>query len=123
MYPGHEAERGAGPHGFGFRKFYAALQTCELVVFIGFSFRDEDVKHVLLNALSGRRGKPRILMVDQLYGALDLQSRLEEASRRSPLPCRVPGKREIRSIKLRFGESAEDDMQVLDTCQSMLKGS
>jgi hypothetical protein len=121
MYPGLERERGAGPHGHGFRAFYDVLQACELIVFIGFSFRDDDVMHVLLKALSERRGSLKVLVVDNMYTAHNVQSRLEDAARRSTFHTYVPKDKEITVLRLGFGRDNNFDISILDECNKLLK--
>ena len=120
MYPGRERQRGATPHGFAFRRFYRSLLACDLVVFIGFSFRDDDVMHVLLKALAERHGRLKVLIVDVLYHHCDVQKKLEDAAKRSTFPCRVPRDTEIHSLKMRFGED-DFDARVLEACLKSLK--
>jgi hypothetical protein len=121
MYPGKEVERGAGPHGSGFRTLFRSLLECQLVVFIGFSFRDDDVMHLLLKAMDERRDGPKILVVDALYTHSDVRNRLEIATKRSQFPFRLPQKNgDLRSINLSFGEG-DSDIKVLEACQELLK--
>jgi hypothetical protein len=120
MYPGLERERGAGPHGYGFRAFYRLLQVCNLVVFIGFSFRDDDVMHVVLKVLAERRERPKILIVDNMYTAHNVKGRLEDAARRSTFPTYVP-ENGITALKLDFGEQAQFDHIVLEECKRLLR--
>ena len=121
MYPGLERERGAGPHGHGFRALYRVLQMCDLLVFIGFSFRDDDVMHVLLKALAERQGRLRLLIVDSAYGKHNVASRLEEAARRSTFPTEVPDDGCIEALKLRYGVDTGFDEEILNKCKQMLE--
>jgi hypothetical protein len=121
MYPGLERERGAGPHGFGFRKLYSYLQVCELMVFIGFSFRDDDVMHVLLKILAERRGDLKVLIIDNMYTPSDVQGRLKEAARRSTFPSHVPTDREIIGMRTSFGLNEQCVVDILKTCRKLLK--
>ena len=120
MYPGRETQRGVDPHGLSFHKMYRSLQDCEIVVFIGFSFRDDDVMHLLLKVLSERIGKPKLLIVDPTYNSSDIQNKLRDAAQRSTFPVRIPKNSEIRSLSIHFGDSETDDKKILETCHEML---
>jgi SIR2-like domain len=120
MYPGREARVGLGPHGHSFRTFYQHLQVCDLVVFVGFSFRDDDVMHVLLKALSERRGKLKLLVADRLYTTADIKMKLEDASHRTTFPFRLPKDNEIISLNMKFGTDVGFDARILECCQTML---
>lgn len=121
MYPGKEARIGIGPYGHSFHTFYEQLQHCNLVVFIGFSFRDDDVMHVLMKALAERRGRLKILVVDPVYNKDDVRNKLIDASHRTSFPFRIPKDGEIESIKMRFGSDFDFDNQILDACQKLVK--
>jgi hypothetical protein len=126
MYPGNETEYvGNDPYGFAFRSFYRHLQTCDLVVFVGFSFRDDDVMHVLLKALEERQGKIKLLVVDPLYTREDVRDSLKGAASRTTMPYRIPSASEIESLAMPFGDNENQDAQVLAACTDMLdkKGS
>lgn len=120
MYPGLERESGAGPHGHGFRSLYWLLGVCDLLVFVGFSFRDDDVMHVLLKALADRRGRLKILVVDNTYVATNVLHCLKEAARRSTFPAHVPDEGVITSLKLNFGIDADFDNRILNRCRDLL---
>jgi hypothetical protein len=121
MYPGLERERGSGPHGHGFRAFYHLLRLCDLIVFIGFSFRDDDVMHIVLNALAERRERLKVLIVDNSLTAPNVASCLEEAERRSSFPARTPKEGSIKGMKLRFGIDAGFDDAILNECNALLR--
>lgn len=120
MYPGREAQIGIGPHGHSFRTFYQQLQVCELIIFIGFSFRDDNVMHVLLKALAERNGRLKILVVDQLYTKKDVTNKLGDAAKRTTLPTRLPEDNEIHSLRMGFGTEADFDKRILESCQTLL---
>lgn len=120
MYPGRETEIGTGPHGHSFRLFYRYLQHCELAVFIGFSFRDDDVMHVILKALSERKGKLKILVIDRLYTRDDIRNKLENSGNRTPFPTRLPKDSEVDSLAMEFPKPVKFDEDILDKCQIML---
>jgi hypothetical protein len=120
MYPGRETQVGIGPHGYSFRTFYQQLQSCDLVVFIGFSFRDDDVMHVLLKALAERRGKLKMLVIDRLYTKDDVINKLENASKRTTFPFHIPNGKEIESLTMNFGRDPAFDTQILNCCRDLL---
>jgi hypothetical protein len=121
MYPGNEREIGTDPYGHGFRTLYRCLLRCELVVFIGFSFRDDDVMHLLLKAIDDRRGELRVLVVDAVNTSQDVMNKLEDAAKRMTLPYRVPRGKEIESLTMYFGDPKDGDEKVLATCERLLK--
>lgn len=121
MYPGNETEYvGNDPYGFAFRSLFSHLQKCELIVFIGFSFRDDDVMHVLLKALDERRGRLKILIVDPLYTHYDVYGNLKSAASRTPMPYRLPIDKNMHSIQMSFGERDDLDKMILDKCKDIL---
>jgi hypothetical protein len=120
MYPGRETKIGLNPHGFAFNNLYRSLQSCEIAVFIGFSFRDDDVLHVFLKALAERKEKPRILIVDCLYTSSDIQNKLKDSASRSAFPSQIPNNAQIKSLKTRFGEDVNVLETILDTCRKLL---
>ena len=87
----------------------APFRYVDLIVFVGFSFRDDDVVHVLLKALSERQRDLRLLIVDSTYTKYNVASRLEEAARRSTFPTYVPENDSIAALKLRYGIETEFD--------------
>jgi len=121
MYPGLERERGAGPHGHGFRALYRLLRVCNVIVFIGFSFRDDDVMHVILNALAERPNDLKLLIVDSAFTETNIVSRLAKAARRSAFPARPPVAGSIKGLKLQFGIDAGFDVSVFDECQKLMR--
>ena len=120
MYPGRETHIGTGPHGHSFRRFYEQLQVCDLAVFIGFSFRDDDVMHVLLKALAERCGTLKILVVDRLYTKVDVRNKLADAAKRTTFPTRLPEDGEIDSLRMNFGMESDFDALILERCRTML---
>jgi len=120
MYPGRETKIGMDPHGHSFRAFYEDLLICDLVIFIGFSFRDDDVMHMLLKAMYERRGDLSILVVDQLYTKSDVVKRLEDSARRFQFPSRLPKHGEIDSLRMTFGVDIDFDDKIFDRCKLLL---
>lgn len=120
MYPGRETQIGIDPHGHAFRAFYEHLLVCDLAVFIGFSFRDDDVMHILLKALAERRGDLRLLVIDPVYTKLDVTMKLGQAAQRTGFPARIPREGEIQSLKMNFGTDRDFKATILRTCKSML---
>jgi hypothetical protein len=121
MYPGNETEYvGNDPYGFAFRSFYRNLQTCDLVVFVGFSFRDDDVMHILLKAMEERHGNLKLLIVDPLYTYEDVRDSLKASASRTTMPYRIPEADEIKSITMPFGENEYMDLSILSACNEIL---
>jgi len=120
LYPGREIYSGLDPYKTGFRKFYELLITCKLAVFIGFSFRDYDVMHILLRANAQRQKPMKMLIFDSLYQDRDILANLSEASKKSLFPCRIPALNEVQSI---CGNFAEDDFdeKLLDIINQLIR--
>jgi len=120
MYPGREIFRGRDPHGFGFRQLNAALHQCRVLVFVGFSFRDDDVMHLLLAVANERRQSPfRYLIVDPWLRDFDVIVNLRRASERSAFPVRVPSRSEVRAVNLSFGRD-DFDTEILSAVDKLL---
>lgn len=103
MFPGHEKERGKDPHGFGFRLLYSSLLTCRTVVFIGFSFRDDDVMQILLAANAARERPLRILMIDPRVGEQEALGNFGGAASRSAFHVRLPQTADMTWLRMNFG--------------------
>lgn len=105
MFPGHELERGRNPHGFGFRLLYSYLLLCRTVVFIGFSFRDDDVMQILL-AANAVREKPLVIkVIDPRIDQNEVRDNLRGASLRSPFMAELPEAQAISCLHIDFGTS------------------
>lgn len=122
MYPGLEREKGTGPHGHGFQQLYRHLQHCDLVLFVGFSFRDDDVMHVLLKACADRKERLKVLVVDKSLTAHDVRVRLDGAARRSTFFVYVPRESEISALRMAFGSDADSCDRILNECRTLLRG-
>jgi len=120
MYPGNQSEIGSPPYGHAFIKFYRYLQVCKLIIFVGFSFRDDDVMHVLLKALEERKGKLKLLIIDPLYRSHDVVRKLEDAAQRTMFPYYFPKDSEIESITMPFGQSEDTDSKIVEACKRIL---
>jgi hypothetical protein len=105
MFPGREIEHGRDPHGFGFKLLFNSLLHCRRVLFIGFSFRDDDVMQVLLAANALRDEPLTILIIDPRLTRGDVLRQLEGAARRSASLVRIPSEGNVRSKRMRFGEA------------------
>ena len=104
MIPGREIHRGKKPHALGFRELYNHLRLCDAAVFIGFSFRDDDVMHLLMAANAARGEVPiKIIVVNPLMNPDRVKANLEEASTRSVFPVRIPALADIKHLPIRFG--------------------
>ena len=89
-------------------------------MFIGFSFRDDDVMHVVLKALAERRERLKVLIVDKTYTEHNVRARLDEAARRSTFPVYVPPVEHISALRLNFGSDVDFDSQILTQCRTLL---
>jgi hypothetical protein len=125
MYPGRELYRGDDPHGYSFRRMEQALKQCEAAVFIGFSFRDDDVMHILVVADACRSTPLPIIVVDPNLRRCDVMSRLEEAKRKTQHVVGRPGERpseaDIVVINERFGYDNEAFKAILGRVKPALQ--
>jgi hypothetical protein len=120
MYPGHESSRGLDPYATGFRTLYTRMTKCDVLLFIGFSFRDDDVMHLLLKACTQRKRPLKMLVVDPLYNADDVHNALRDAATRSAFPVELPLHENIVSLKMYFGDDEAFDERILSTCKRLL---
>lgn len=103
MFPGREIFPGKNPHGFAFHQLHHALLSATLAVFIGFSFRDDDVVHSLLTANAARRFPLRIVVVDPFLSESDVFRAFEDSTTRMTLPFRIPTPNHVRFCDENFG--------------------
>lgn len=104
MFPGRELERGRNPHGYGFRLLFSSLLRCKVALFIGFSFRDDDVMQVLLAANALREHPLRIFMVDPRIGPSDVLANLDGAAKRSAFQVRLPRDGDLHWLRQNYGQ-------------------
>ena len=57
MYPSREQYKGKEPYIYAYESFFNAVKNANIIVFVGFSFRDKDVNQILLNAAKNRESK------------------------------------------------------------------
>jgi len=105
MFPGRELQIGNDPHGYAFRHLYACLLCCKKAVFIGFSFRDDDVMQILLAANATREKPLQMRIIDPSIGRNEVRENLQEAGLRSPFMAAVPPPSAIRCLRMDFGET------------------
>jgi hypothetical protein len=103
MFPGRELQIGKEPHGFSFRLLYSHLLYCRNVLFIGFSFRDDDVMQILLAANAAREIPVRILVVDPRADSEQVLKSLKGAALRSPFHALLPHYDNIDCFQIEFG--------------------
>lgn len=109
MYPGREGYLGLNPHSFGFNQFHKMLLSCQIVVFIGFSFRDADVLHLILSANAQRDTPLNMIILDPVMRDTDILARFRDAKKITQFPSRVPEVNEITLIDAYFGISDFDN--------------
>lgn len=103
MFPGRELEIGRDPHGYGFRLLYSHLLHCRRVLFIGFSFRDDDVMQILLAANAARKEPLVIRVVDPRLDCSEVLGNLLGASLRTPFMAALPATNTISCLRMDFG--------------------
>jgi hypothetical protein len=103
MFPGRELQIGKDPHGYGFRLLYSHLLHCRRILFIGFSFRDDDVMQILLAANAARQKPLEIFAVDPSADSQEMLKSLGGASLRSPFHATLPHKANINCLQTEFG--------------------
>jgi hypothetical protein len=116
IYPGSEVSLGLNPHVFGFRKLNELLLSCKIVVFIGFSFRDNDVIHILLSANARREQSLKLVVVDPTLTSGSVIERLSNSSLETQHPIRLPETGDIHCINIRYGidNFSQDISNVID---------
>jgi hypothetical protein len=112
-YPGREVWPGQNPHVKCYRNLQKMCETCDCLVFIGFSFHDDDVMQILLNANARRVTPLRIITIDPGMRPSDLRAALADAAMRTPLPIAVPELHNVRSLAVPYGGSGFDARDVL----------
>jgi len=122
MFPGNEIYKGNNPHHCGFMKFFEILQRTSLLIFIGFSFRDDDVIHLTLSANYYRKKPLNILVVDPDLKHQSVVSRLEDAARRNQFPSKIPDHNNISILDIAFGESQNFEDKIIETINHILEG-
>jgi len=121
MIPGKEIWRGKNPRALAFRELYNNFRCCDVALFIGFSFRDLDVKQLLLAANAVRLKKAiRLVVVDNELNRESVFSRLDDASRETQFPVKFPEQELVTVIRMRFGEEAQFAEKILNTVKGML---
>jgi hypothetical protein len=121
IYPGCEVPLGSDPHAYGFRKLNEMLLHCKLVIFIGFSFRDNDVMHVLLSANAQREQPLKLIVVDPTLNNTTVDKRLDASGLQTQHPIRKPERCDIHCINLRYG--IDNYSQIIsDVVDQTLKG-
>jgi len=105
MFPGRELMIGNDPHGYAFRHLYSHLLRCKKAVFIGFSFRDDDVMQILLAANATREEPIQMRIIDQSIGPDEVIEKLQGAGLRSPFISAVPPAIAIRCLRMDFGDT------------------
>ena len=105
MFPGRELKIGNDPHGYAFRRLYSYLLQCRKAIFIGFSFRDDDVMQVLLAANAAREDPLQMRIIDPSVGRDEIRENLRGARLRSPFMAVVPPLSAMRCLRIDFGET------------------
>jgi hypothetical protein len=121
IYPGCEGSLGLNPHAHGFRKLNELLLNCSIVIFVGFSFRDNDVIHILLSANAQRQQPLKLIVVDPTLTNGTVIERLGNSSLKTQHPVRMPEPHEIHCINIRFGV-ANFSQVIFDVIDQTLKG-
>ena len=103
MFPGREIKIGNDPHGHAFRQLYSCLLHCRRAVFIGFSFRDDDVMHILLAANATREEPLQMRIIDPSIGRDEIRENLQGAGQRSPFVAVVPPSNAVKCLRIDFG--------------------
>jgi len=104
MFPGREIFRGKSPHATAYRMLYESMVSCECIIFVGFSFRDDDVMHLLLAANASRQGRRlKLVIINPVMNPARVKAELQEASTRSQFPVAIPHSEDIIHFGQRFG--------------------
>ena len=108
IFAGRDFYRGLTPYSAGFESLYKALLGSAVGIFIGFSFRDDEINHMLLSANLQRRTPLRLIVFDPVLAATDVVANLTESSKRTQFPVRLPRASDVTVINSRFGEGDFD---------------
>jgi hypothetical protein len=104
MFPGRELQIGNNPHGYSFRRLYSDLLRCKKALFIGFSFRDDDVMRIILAANAVRKEPLQLRIIDPSIGPDEIRENLHGASLRSSFMAVMPPNNAIKCLRMEFGE-------------------
>jgi hypothetical protein len=103
MFPGREIWRGNRPHAQGFHACYDSVLSSKGIVFIGFSFRDHDVIHLLMVAGHHRLTPARIAIINPELNFDYVRARLQDAASTCTFPVMLPTEENVRIFRVRFG--------------------
>jgi hypothetical protein len=119
MIPGREICRGHLPHSAAFRRFFQTLKTVDVVIFIGFSFRDDDIMHILLAGAASRESKKplKVLIANPNLQANEVQLRLRGAMTRSVFPAHPV--EDIQVVPCLFGYD-DFDSRILSAVETLI---
>jgi hypothetical protein len=119
IFAGRDFFRGLTPYSTGFKSFHKALFNSKVGVFVGFSFRDDEIDHMLLAANLQRQSPLKLLIFDPVLSRTDVLANLAESSKRTQFPVLLPKLRDITVIPSRFGEANFDDLLLSTLEQTM----
>ncbi len=78
-YPGHEECFGRTPHKEAYERLAKICKEVDSIIFIGFSFRDEEIISVIGNSIWFRKRLPTFIVVDPQITKQEIIRRLYEA--------------------------------------------
>jgi hypothetical protein len=110
MFPGREIFPGKNPHGHAFRKLHHTFLSSSVIVFIGFSFRDDDVVHSLLAANAARHQPVKIIVADPYLNQKDVIDTLKDSTTRMTFPYLMPDANQMRFLDIEFGKPESCDL-------------
>ena len=125
MYPGRKQFPGYDPQDFAFNKFYEMLLECEIIIFIGFSFRDEDINHLLMSAYKQRKSKSshtfEIFALDPNINNVYIRNEFKKTKYNTEFPIEIPSDSDIKYSNFRFGEKNKDLEDFLKNIKYILR--
>ena len=122
MFPGREIFRGKNPHARAFHALYDSMVSCEFIIFVGFSFRDDDVMHLLLAANASRQGRRlKLVVVNPGMNPGRVKAELQEASTRSQFPVAIPHSDDIIHFEQRFGWELTSADEIINKARKIMK--
>ena len=117
MLPGNKNSHANPLYAFAFRKFYQVLLNTEIMVFIGFSFQDRDVNHLLLAVNEQRQRQNttplKVVIVDPNRESKQIVEIFKNVINESYLPLRNLEETQIACLTYRFGENEQSITDVL----------
>lgn len=107
VHPGRQDLMRRDPCHTTFQRLYESLKTCKVAVFVGFSFRDDDVAQILLSANAFRKDPLKMVVVGPSLSIPELLDNLQRFKEQSVLPVKVPDTSQVIAKDMRYGNDIQ----------------